>query len=110
VDTGGLVVSRGIQAQVDLRTTREQGRRELLTAFKVRTVRRNGVDLVARVHAPSEATACSAIGVTPDNDDIAESWCPFALNAHEPCREVENQVVPLIVKGWETQIPRLTAA
>ena len=70
----------------------ETGGKEI-TAVGVGTVRSDRVDFVLRVLPRNHAASTSATRVAPHDDNVAATWRPFALDAHEAAPDLEDEVI-----------------
>lgn len=94
VDALALVVPGRSEPELNRAAVREALEGEVVAAISVNRVSRESVDLVCRIRAMEQPVAGAPAGAAANDDHVAVSRSPLALNAHEPSIEVEDEVEP----------------
>src|SRR5262249_18645541 len=107
MDPRALIVPCRLEPEEDLCRSREQLGREEIALPGLRAVARDGVDLVTGVDPSSESATRTPVGIRTDDDDLALPRRPLALDAHEPLRQIEEEVVARVVERPRHDYPEL---
>ena len=111
VHPDGLVVPRRLQAQLNSCPMDRHLKRKQVAPIGELGVGSHGIDLPGLVLAVDETGASSARTPCSDDQNVAPSPGPFALNAQERGPEIEDEVVAFVAERLRnphslTQAPR----